>query len=257
MDTEQAPEPPRADPKNMLERSREYLQRNKIFFETLVAFFLSLMAVIVSVAQFIIAEQQTSLAKLQTEIARQQNLPQFFVNAQQEIDPTVGKALEDNIYITNHGGIVQGLSCTTAVYLDIEYFPSGRGEPKKIPIVVNDYYGSTFHMGVGTGLVLRIQGYRNNDKMVNLERGFMKEAQDHQATGLLSLRRYVRLQYKDIFGEDHTRYYMVPLITGGVPLSEQEGRAIFEDYKQSFAEGRRRDLDDLTPDVLLALARKH
>jgi hypothetical protein len=49
-----------------------------------------------------------------------------------------------------------------------------------------------------------------------------------------SVKRYLKIFYKDTFGVEHTEYYIVELIDGSYKLSNDEGEKIFEEYEVKY-----------------------
>ena len=236
---------------------RRWLTENKIFFETIAASLLSVMAIIVSLVQLDIASKQTQLLNLQTKIALQQILPQFVIKAVQILDET-GYASDDRLIIKNVGGIVKELKSEHAVFFEVEiYFRGGlNGDPVTLEIPITGYYDATMHNPEGQGKVITLIGYKNNQRAAQIERDFRKYTEAKGLYGFIQIHRYVRLIYKDMLGDEHVDYYFVPLIYGAHLLSQEEGRTIFETYKQSIRDGKILEFDKLTSAQILERVQK-
>jgi len=213
---------------------RRYLDRNKVFFETVAASLLSLMAIIVSVVQIGLAIKQNKLTQMQTEIARTQALPQFVVSLKQIYDPTAEKYTEDQIVATSQGGLVQELDCNFAVFIDTSYFVHAAPRQKQLPL--DGYYNSIFLTGEGSGKVVTLKGINNDERFSQLTSQIRELAQAKGVMCNVELKRYIRLRYRDVFGEKHVKYYYVPPIFGGSVLDENEGKSIFDRYEQGFTD---------------------
>jgi hypothetical protein len=214
-------------------KTHDFLTKNKIFFETIAASLLSLMAIIISVAQIGIATKQNNLTELQAKIAIQQAIPQFVVTARQIYDEKVQKVTENEIYVRNQGGIVQDLESDTAVFMSVT-FVTKSWEQKTVEIPLNGYYiGKTCTSREGTGLVLLIQGYKNQEREIQLKDDFRRLARERGNSGAVEIKRYLRLTYRDIFGKKYTKYYFIPLVPGGEMIEEDKGKAIFERHKKN------------------------
>jgi hypothetical protein len=237
-----------------VELTRAFLEKNKIFFETIAATLLGLMAIILSIAQIVVANRQNYLTGLQADIAIQQTLPQFVIAARQIIDSESKRATEDKIYVDNKGGIVQNLNCNAAVFLEIETVRSNK--PIKKEIVINGYYSGMGFTNTGTGTVLVMEGYRNNERMSQLEKEVNSIGVDNNFIKM-DLKRYLRLTYQGFRFDARTsfqsRYYFVPLIYGGRELSDKEGNEIFSKYDTAIKNGNHIEFDDLNAKSILAL----
>jgi hypothetical protein len=228
---------------------RTWLTNNKVFFETLAATLLAAMAIIISIVQINIAAKQTALMELQAEVARQINLPQFSLAARQIRDPATGNATEDKIFVTNHGGLAQDVRCSFAVFFDIEVL---RHERRGKFTEHTD--SGIAHTATGKELVVTIEGYQNNTKACALERAFRELGTRVNRSASMDIRRYVRIRYRDIFGNQHTKYFFVPLIYGGTELSEEEALPLFERHESAWETKEMREFEELTAQDLMEIA---
>jgi hypothetical protein len=71
--------------------------------------------------------------------------------------------------------------------------------------------------------------------------------------GEISLRRFLNITYTDQLGEEQSEYYYVPLIYGASPITEEEGKAIFSGYKNSFGTKKFIEFDKLSAGSLYEL----
>ncbi len=230
---------------------RDWLQRNKIFFETIAATLLALMAIIISFAQISISSKQYVLIEIQTDIARKQAIPQFVIAARQIRDPD-GIVRSNAIYVNNRGGIVRDFHCNLAIFFDVE-LTSLKGGVKKLAIPINGYYSSSAYNAEGTGQILVIRGYLNDEKLSQLRKDCYRLAGEKEAFCNIQVEQYLRLYYRDIFGEDHEDYYYVPFIYGGSPIEAKEGKEIFDKYEAARKNLSMVEFDKLTADKLFEL----
>jgi hypothetical protein len=244
--------------KDRYDRLRGVLERNKIVYQTLTALLLSVMAA----AQFCAGWKQTQLIKLQTEIARAQASPQFVIQARSEALPGEDKAAVERLYVSNSGSLAQEFSGDEAVFFRLRSTPmpaSFRGTvmsatpvvQKMVTVPVNGYYGTGRYSGTGVGQVLMIEGDRNNERAAQLEHDLDQLADARGVDVKLDIQRYLRLSYLDIFGQRHTRFYLVAPVTGAVELDETQGRKIFADYRRAFQDSSFVEFRGLTAAILL------
>lgn len=228
---------------------RAFLKRNKIFFETGAATLLSAMAVILSIAQY-------DLAKIQTETARQQALPHFVIATRQVMDAEDRMYVEDRIYVNNLGGIARDLESNTAVFFDVDIAIQDIGHHRKLQLPVSGYYGITRPTDNGIGQVLEISGYLNNKKFVQLERDSRKLTAERKGLYcVIQIRRYLKLDYLDVFNKEHVDYFSIPRY-GGRPMEPREGKKIFDKYNASFKDLEIADFDKLTAENLFERVKK-
>ena len=74
------------------------------------------------------------------------------------------------------------------------------GKQKKTEIPINGYYGVTKSSALGTGRVLEIEGYLNEEKMSQIETDFHELADQQKVFAKVKISRYLKLYYSDIFG---------------------------------------------------------
>ena len=240
---------------------RHWLECNKVFFETTAAIFLALMAIIVSVVQIVqtskqnylanqltqnsnelaaaqnaLIAKQNKLVELQTKIALQQVVPQFVIVAKQLDEDGIGKATEDKVFVRNLGGVVRELVAKSAVFLDVELTPMDprKGERIEQRIPVNGYYSAIAYNPEGKGQLLTILGNRNNQSQSKLVREFAEKSESEGFYGFIDVKRFIKLSYRTLLGEKHTKYFYVPLIYGAHELSSEEGESVFKVFHQGF-----------------------
>jgi len=250
----------------LITKLRKFLICNKIFFETVIATLLTVVLVIfgfyqnrinsgqkeimstqtnLTEKQIQIDEQQTELMTKQLEIQHQLNLPVFKVVSSVISGERKEFGDEDKIFVFNLGEAITELTCSHAVFFDIELFPipKSRG-PLSIPVV--GYY---FTQGSTEGepqLLIVIQGYNNNRKFVEIQRGLDRnlkilpkktEGYSLPLPEVINIirRKYVQLDYRDRFGKPHRSYYQIAQNGQGCPMAEQDGQKIFALYRDSRA----------------------
>lgn len=195
---------------------RRWLERNKVFFETICATALAIMAIIVS-------RQQVAQTDLQNKLSEAQVTPQFVIVCPQSINPEFGRVTEDEISVINRGGLALELEASYCVRLDLTL--RKFGSPEQVDHWwLNGYYTGTGYTPLGDGLMLRISGYRNHDKMSHIRRELLGKE-----LGLdLKLTRVVQLTYRDVLGRQFERYFEVRPILGARELPRAQGAALFE-----------------------------
>lgn len=228
---------------------RSWLERNKVFFETIAALALSIMATVVSVAGVSVAARQNALIELQLQAERLQLLPHLQLDVAYEmIENENGQmyATTEKIIVTNYGGVARSIGSTAYVVMDVFL----DGTKKSFPL--GGYYWTTFHFDGAVGKLLEITREDNNKIWSDLERGYRELAKEEGHSGIIELRRVVRLRYQDVFGETHVEYHLVEPLAGGSLIPQSEG----EEYAQEYWPAVNRlplELDSLTPELLIDL----
>ncbi len=231
---------------------RPFLERNKVIFETVAALLVSIMAILVSYGQLRIAKIQTDLQLQQTRISKQAVLPHFVISAKQLKGATNSQTFdEDEITVENQGSVISNFYCSGIVLLDVELMNwNSPTEKSLITFYLNGYYLGNAYSPQGQGILITIKGYKNNQIYVDLERAFSKLAQSQNEFGNTTLRRFLYITYTDQLGYNHGEYYYVPLIYGASRINEEEGKAIFSGYRNSFGTKQFVEFDKLTAENL-------
>ena len=182
---------------------------------------------------------------MQTDIAKRQLLPTFVISAAQLKGDLKDFYSEDKIFIENKGFPISEFDCKSIVFFNVEITKIADFH-KKVFIPINGYYSGTALTAKGDGLLATIEGYRNNLKAANFERKFSKFCGERGEIGIIHILRYVRIGYKDAFGEKHIEYFDVPMIYGAYKMTSEKGKEIFREYDEKLEHYGFPDFDKIT-----------
>ncbi len=216
----------RSKRKTRFGKFKAWLESNKIIFETIVAITLGFIVVYLSIQANNIAEKQIEISEIQNQIAFKQNSPIVIVNAEQIYDENVDLVSDIQITISNDGSPVKEFTKEYISILNVE-FTEYAGSSNKVVIPVNNYFGFSTFTKNSTGLLYTIFGNNNNTKMSKLKRNFLEFATSKNAFGFLRMQTCVKTNYKDIFNNQHEKYYLVDLFWTR-EISKEEGEKYFK-----------------------------
>ena len=225
---------------------RDWLTANKIFFETITAVLLSLMALMVLI-------QTNQIASYQTTIMKSEHLPILHLNVDLEWNSTAAKYSEDELTISNIGAPLGELKSRVAIFFRVKW-ETQNNEPKEALVPINDYYYVEITDNPQGELrryyYLDSSGHRGNYyKAVNINWEFSDYANEKNATGYVDLLKYVKLIYKDIYGDNHIEYYLVSDLNS-YRLGEKEGQKIFKHYDYNRVTNSVDFDSEISPDLL-------
>ena len=232
--------------KKYVSKIRDWLNTNKIFFETITAVLLSLMAITVSY-------QTNQIASYQTIIMKSEFLPILHLNVDLEWNNTAAKYSDDELTISNIGAPLSELKSTGAIFFNVKWDTQNE-EPKEALVPINDYY----YMEINDnpqGELRRFyyrdpSGHRGNYyKAVNINWEFSDFANEKNATGHVDLYRYVKLSYKDIFGDNQIEYYLVNDLKS-YRLGKEEGEKVFKHHDDNRFTNSVDFNSEISPDLL-------
>ena len=216
------------------QRFRDVLDRNRVVFETVAASLLSLMAIIVSIAQTHTASEQTALVALQTQIAEAKALPQFEVAILQIYNAATGKYDDNYLVVSNSGGPIHNLTADSVYFLNVTAAVGVQRDAEhfKAEVPVNGYFTMTSVSVAGTGELVHMIGYHNNESFTTLQRG-VGQAREERKWAYASVEEQcvVRLRYRDLLDRDHEDYYEAHVVTGGTRMPDAIGKALFGRWK--------------------------
>lgn len=212
---------------------------------------------IISVCQLLAVHKQNNLIKIQYELARVQAMPQFIISYNQIFNGKTGKYDNDEILIENRGGFISDFSVKNVDFLKVIYVD------QKIPnsytnyvLPLNGYFNSQGVIATsGTGDLMRLTGFNNNARFIELQSGLRQLAEGSKSIVNLEQEHIARLSYKDIIGLHHEEYYEIKPVYGGNLLSENEGAVWFEKYNSSLGLKRgplQLDLLAKTPEIIFS-----
>ena len=232
-----------------MDRARSWLERNKVFFDTLAATLVALMAVTVAISQYFLASQQT-------EYSRVSLLPSFSISARPlKSAPNGTTYSDDKIFVENIGRPVTGFRSSTIVFLDLRILGWKTAIDTTFSFALNGYYSGSYYSGSGTGRLVTIEGYRNHEKFYRLEREIDKLTDSNEFYVELSVRRFLRLRYRDQLSAQHTSYYYVPLIHGASLFDSYDGEELFDRHRELLGSDMWQDIDRVKASELLGLIR--
>lgn len=229
--------------KKMIEIIRDWLNNNKIFFETIAVLLLALMAIIVS-------WNTNQIASYQTDIMKSEHLPIIHLDIAQIYDPSTKNYTRDELIISNLGAPLSEFETEEAIFFKVGYSNHKDGKIALIPLY--GYYNAIFLTGNATGELVTFLNDEvaegNKYRAVHMSSEYNDFVQKRNGYGFANLVRYVRVSYKDIFGEIHKEFYIAatPLnperfdtVLPDAPLriyklNETEGKNIFEYYQRNW-----------------------
>jgi hypothetical protein len=210
--------------KEKIDLIRDWLNKNKIFFETIAVVLLAIMAIIVS-------WNTNQIVSYQTDIMKSEHLPIIHLDTALIYDTSTENYTRDELIISNLGAPLSEFESQEAIFFKVQYGLINK-ELKTALIPIYGYYflGGT---GNATGKLEKLANYAlpegNNYKAVHVTWAFSDFAQKKNAHGFVDLVRYIRVIYKDIFGEIHDEFYIASPL-GTYRLNETEGKKIFKYY---------------------------
>lgn len=224
---------------------RRRLQRNKVFFETLASITLTIMAVLVS-------WHATRIAALQTELTKLEKQPIFRFDVVLQFDPATQVYARDRLVVSNIGTPVREFDCRVYTFFKAEY--GRRGQPLKTALIpLHGYYSAS---GVSKNLTGELQEFvapdvpeGNNSRAANLIRGFGRRGDQHDAFAFLDVLRYVRVRYKDIWGEWHDDLYLVGSFTSS-KLEDRDARLVIIEYETKWSSSLWVEFAKASPELL-------
>lgn len=219
-------------------RLRACLRRNKIFFETITAASLSIMAILVSY-------QSTRIASLQAQLTTLEKLPILRFDVTLEFDPTRNVYHRDTLVISNSGAAARDFESESYIFFEVKYRrDAGQSQIALVP--VNGYYSASFKTKNVTGKLETKTDFAikegNNFKAAEIERQFTKLTRERGVHSITRIVRYIRVTYKDIWGDRHDDVYWVDSITTS-KLEEADGKRIVQEYGMKFTRGQFLELD--------------
>ena len=231
---------------------KKFLERNKIFFETFAAVVLTGMALVVSWAQWRTAEEQSQLLEIQTGVAIQSVLPHFVITARQEkSSSSASRYDEDKIRVSNEGAVIHNFRCQSAVIFSVETYNWSDRQKNEKNFFVNGYYVGEGYTARGEGLLVTVEGLRNNARFLDLHREFSKKCKSKGLFGNIEMERFLHISYRDQLGKDHTEFYFIPLIYGATCIPDSKGKSIFRQKKESFGTNSMIEFEKVNADGLL------
>lgn len=253
-----APQPPAKT--HRIVSIRSWLRTNKIFFDTVAATCLALASITVATLQTGIAsrqsdagekqnallDKQNALVTFQTRITEAQAMPTFDIKIHQVTNDT-GRADDNVLTIDNSGGPVHEFYARAIYILEITAAEKRIPYPKpvRLRIPVSDYYSASAVTAASTGHLATVFSHGNNLAFITFSRALSASSKannwDYANTEEMT---FLHIEYTDILNRPHDEYYGVAPVSGSRIMSNDDGRAVFEEA----APMKRINLADLTVD---------
>jgi hypothetical protein len=249
--------PPKA---HRLASTRSWLKTNKVFFDTVAATCLAVASITVAILQTGIAsrtsdasekqnallDKQNALVTLQSRITEAQAMPTFDIKIHQ-LPNDAGRADDNVLTIDNSGGPVHEFYARAIYILEITAGEKKIPYPKPVHlrIPVNDYYSANAVTAASKGHLATIFGHGNNLAFITFSRALSASSENNNWNYANTEEiTFLHIEYTDILNRPHDEYYGVAPVSGSRIISNDEGRAVFEEA----APMKRINLGDLTVD---------
>lgn len=238
---------------------RKWLESNKIFFETIVAVGLTIMAIMLTFMSINISNNTNQIAFYETELIKMENQPilHFVMNNVFHPDNNDSLYWEEQLTINNIAKPLTKFDYDDMIFMKIAYHASDSYVYEFVLIPINDYYFFSFQTGNLTGKLADLRGYYNLEEKIFNKNAVMQAdgqfsdfAKNRNASGYISIIRFIKVEYKDIFENTYTEIYFVdPLGTRTHKLKKEDGK-IISDYYESFWWNESLSIDNLSPNIL-------
>ncbi|MFA0080352.1 hypothetical protein AB4427_19880 [Vibrio artabrorum] len=225
---------------------KAFLERNKIYFDTAIATLvglasiaLAVMAILVSINANSIAQSQLQVAEASQQLNMWTHLPK--VSATFYHVDTIEGVRQETLEIVNNGQelydlelqpiAILGYKQDQIIHSENQFDPKLQLEKGELPLV--GYFPSVrYGYNENIGVLVRI-----HLKNVNGLNKRLEEISDSLRSDVLSynfyVRRYLRISYIDNFGITHEKYYRFSAGGTSVPISMEEGIALFNNYENN------------------------
>ncbi|EEZ86468.1 hypothetical protein VME_36260 [Vibrio harveyi 1DA3] len=225
---------------------KEFLERNKIYFDTavvtlvgLASVALAIMAILVSVNANSIAQSQLQVAEASQQLNMLTHLPKVSATFY-HVDTTEG-VRQETLEIVNSGQelydlefypiAILGYGQDQIIHSENQFDPKLKLNKGEIPLV--SYFPSmSYGYNENTGVLVRIPLKNVNGLTERLEE-ISNTLRSDMVSYNFYVRRYLRISYVDSFGITHEEYYRFAAGGTSVPISLDEGRTLFNNYKNN------------------------
>lgn len=240
--------------------TREWLSDHKIYFETIAALLVGVASVSLAFASNSVARQANRIASNQIQLTRAEKQPVLTFDLALGYDSIRKVYAYQQLAITNIGEPLSEFESDVAVFFRIDLGLRNGTQANRALVPVWDYYDTSFPSSHRVG---RLASYinatvrrGNHDAALDLSRRFSDSMDSIAAYALVDVVQYVRVKYRDIFGEEHTRYYELPVLKGAVEIPADTGAVLFARWGEGFSKDTRVMLATATPrDVYAAFDR--
>ena len=211
------------------------------------------MAVLLAIMAITLTINSNEIASYEIELKKMENQPllKFDVDLSEHENyrPT-----KDQLKIYNIGSPPTEFQIDAIIFLNARYEDEhGISEYALIPI--NDYYdGFSSPTGDLIGNLINFQGTSSNKenyKLVGMaNKEFMASAAKNKSIGSIDIMRFIKFEYKDIYGKSNVEmYYVDPYGTRTHKLTENN-KKIISDYYSDFYFYNFLDIAELSPEIL-------
>jgi len=225
--------------------ARNYLTRNKIVFETIVAVLLSIMAITISYGAHQALLYQTQIMEQQNYIMEQENQPEFSFIFEKRIDPPsyyleqLNKEEDYTRIRSNDGDLVDGQLVIKntgkpfgeiryvrySIFADITYDCEHDMQSKFVRIPIEDFSPEDIVTDSNGDTAIPCfwgDGNITSQKFSKVIENYAQYAESQGDYVLkVKIMRYIIINYKDILGNEHTKYYYI-IFNGNRQLSNEE-----------------------------------
>ncbi|RON68046.1 hypothetical protein [Pseudomonas fluorescens] len=233
---------------------KSFLTSNKIYFETCVSVLLAIMAILVSINANSIAKAQLSLANDAQKIATLPYLPN--IKAQFKFISSEGGIRKEKLEVTNSGDAMYELRAVPIAFLELrelQVVPMDEAYKRsdhlnKSTIPLEGYFPNvTWVDGSDKDFVL-YQDIENTDLLEDRLNAFSKKYSSEEKHVVGSIKKYLRVSYKDRFKALHTDYFEFDPMGEGVLLDGSEGEVVFKSYNEYSQQKIKLDYKISTPE---------
>lgn len=176
-----------------------------------------------------IAQQANKIAEIQLDVSKEEMQPNFIID--QALEPNTHGIENANavLYIYNTGANFSNLDVDTACIIEMNYI-DGNNNLAKQSFSLKDFYWMSRLTANTEGLLCTMYHEDNWQKYIKLYKDVLYDTQIH--AGYIDFFQYVKISYKDIYGEKHTKYYLINEIRQQL-ITEERGEEAFCQYNEN------------------------
>lgn len=215
----------------MIDATRHWLRRNKIFLDVIVPIIMGTASIIVAIAALNISSEQTKATALQAQIQRIQAMPRIRIAKESEFDSEKKYFVTESYVIHNDGGPIFDFNHKPFTIIELSRTRL-REPPIRKHFALIGFYGSSFISSSQTGALVTGHGHLNNEKWGVIWHSLVQQLRDEPETSYeLRLLKFLRLEFRDLLGEQHLEYYEIPHVGAGRQISSVEGKRLEDLYE--------------------------
>ncbi|MED4781006.1 hypothetical protein [Brevibacillus choshinensis] len=224
---------------------KKRLNDNKVYFEIvgiIVPILLSVLALIISI-------QAKNISEIQLNLSKSQILPLFRFKIDLIYNNSKDFYDQDFLRVYNDGSSIVELEHKVLVFIQVELEDKKNASLKKLLMPLENYYRVSGQTGESKGELAydfySINGVGNNEKFIQISNDFRKLLNEKGSYGSIELKRYIRLNYKDVFGATHEDYFAIDGY-GSRKMEKEEVNKIVDIYVENKKNKYRLSFDDLS-----------